>query len=153
MWVFSRYGLLSIVCARVTDSPTAKPDPKRMMVRARQYETLDELQVNAALPSLDIVCNAGTDYPYRVFVSKADVFVLLEWLGNDISYDNFKGAVASDGAGGELYLDALHEVHAVCARILRPQPIRPGNILGTVRASQKRMQSDGVIFGDETEAM
>jgi hypothetical protein len=51
MWIFTRYGFFSAVCAREGDGAHGRPiDPDRIMVRARLRDHLERLI--AAFPEL-----------------------------------------------------------------------------------------------------
>ena len=72
-----------------------KDNPKRMMVRARDRADLENFvawsQQNPHVgDSLEIIENAGTDYPCRVFVDKAAWGLFLCDLAVDVDYTNFK---------------------------------------------------------------
>lgn len=36
MWMFTKYGFYSVVCARESSKPNAPVDPTRVMIRARK---------------------------------------------------------------------------------------------------------------------
>jgi len=103
MWIFTRYGFFSAVSARQGDGAHGQPvDPERIMVRARVRGHLEALI--DACPLLNgsaIMTFSGTDYAYRIFVSKSVWSQVLAALGDEIDYDNFKSEVARfQGRGG-----------------------------------------------------
>jgi hypothetical protein len=123
MWVFTKYGFYSVVCARQGDGRHGQPvDFSRLMVRARLRGHLDALK--ARFPELIGECEiqefAGSDYACRIFVEKARWSRLMALLADDIDYDNFKSEVARhEGARGAAYEHALHDVWSVMYRLQR----------------------------------
>src|SRR6056297_1051824 len=112
MWIFTKYGFYSAVCARQGDGSYGQPvDPDRIMVRARIKAHLESLI--AAFPeelaTAEIKAFPGTDYAYRIFIPKQVWSKVLAALSDDLDYDNFKAAV-SKHQGHNAYEHALHEV-------------------------------------------
>jgi hypothetical protein len=124
MWVFTKYGFYSVVCARQGDGRRGQPvDASRLMVRARVREHLEALK--ARFPDLLADCEiqkfAGSDYACRLFVEKAKWGEVASLLTDDIDYDNFKSEVAThQGVAGARYEDALHDVWSVMRLIQLP---------------------------------
>lgn len=110
MWIFTRYGFYSVVCARNQDS--ARPDTDTLMVRARVRHHLEKLQNRfAALAGCSIRETPDTDYRYRIIVPKACWRDVVVQMVEEISYANFKDEAArSLGFGGRDYIHALHDV-------------------------------------------
>ncbi len=123
MWIFTRYGFFSAVCARQGDGQHNRPvDPDRIMVRARRREHLEALQDRfpESLGEAEIRTFPGTDYAYRIFVPKPVWVQVLAQLAEEMDYDNFKDAVAlHQGVGGDPYVHALHDVWDVMRRLQR----------------------------------
>ena len=97
MWVFTKHGFYSAVCARQGDGGHRQAvDPDRVMVRARVRNHLDALKHRfpELLADCEIKDFAGTDYAYRFFVAKAVWSQVLVGLNEDMDYDNFKSEVA-----------------------------------------------------------
>jgi hypothetical protein len=117
MWVFTKYGFFSAVCARKGDGRYTQPvDPDRIMVRSRLRSHLDALlnRFPDALGDCEIQTFPGADYAYRVFVAKPAWSDVLAALAEEIDYDNFKSEVARHlGSGGAAYEKALHDVWEV----------------------------------------
>lgn len=117
MWLMTKHGFFSIVCARASiNEPqpgwpeNRKPHPGLFMVRARLREHLENLHKH--WPQLGpVVADRGTDYPYRIFVDRQTTVALVAWLAGGIDYTNFKDA-AKDAGGAPAYLDFLHDVWA-----------------------------------------
>ena len=114
MWIFTRYGFFSAVCARQADGGYGAPvDHERIMVRARARAHLEALLARFPdqLGSCEIRESSATDYAFRILVSKSAWSEVMAELARDIDYGNFKSEVARhQGAAGAAYEDALHEV-------------------------------------------
>lgn len=121
MWIFTKYGFYSVVCARQGDGSHRQPvDPKRMMVRARVQKHLDALKIRFPdlLAESEIKEFVGTDYAFRLFVEKPVWTQIMEELANEIDYDNFKSEVGRhQGLVGKDYEHSLHEVWSVMNRL------------------------------------
>ena len=121
MWIFTKQGFFSAVCARQGDGKHGRPvDPDRIMVRARMRGHLEALKKR--FPDLLVECeiqeSAGTDYAYRLFVQKSAWVQVLAGLAEETDYDNFKSEVAShQGRAGAAYEHSLHEVWSVMHRL------------------------------------
>jgi len=121
MWLFTKYGFFSAVCARQGDGGHGQAvDPDRIMVRARSRPHLASLKER--FPDLIGGCEirefVGTDYAYRIFVDKPVWSQVLVGLSDDLDYDNFKSEVARfQGQDGADYERGLHEVWSVMYRI------------------------------------
>lgn len=121
MWLFTKYGFFSAVCARQGDGRHSHPvDPGRIMVRARISEHLEALK--ARFPDLLGGCKIeefpGSDYAYRIFTDKAVWSQVLVGLNEELDYDNFKSEVNKfQGPKGAVYEHALHQVWSVMRRL------------------------------------
>jgi hypothetical protein len=117
MWIFTKHGFFSAVCARQGDGKHGKPvDLDRIMVRARLRGHLEALKKRFPdiLGKCEIQESAGTDYAYRLFVQKSAWSRVLAGLAVETDYDNFKSEVAShQGRAGSAYEHSLHEVWSV----------------------------------------
>lgn len=119
MWLFTKYGFYSAVCARQGDGRHGRPvDESRIMVRARQRKHLDDLKRRfpELLRSADIRAFPGSDYAFRIFVSKSDWMSVVKAIAEELAYDNFKAEVAR-GEAGDDYEAALHDVWSVMYRL------------------------------------
>jgi hypothetical protein len=121
MWLFTKHGFFSAVCARQGDGRHGHPvDPARIMVRARVRGHLEALKQRfpELLGQCGIQESTGTDYAYRLFVAKPEWSQVLAGLAEETNYDNFKDEVARhQGKKGAAYGHALHEVWAVMYRL------------------------------------
>ncbi len=121
MWIFTRYGFYSVVCARQGQGRLDEPiNADQMMIRARSRGHLGQLinRFPAELGDCEIRSFANADYPFRIFVAKTTWSHLLMQLNDEISYDNFKSAAAAQqGRAGFDYQDALHQVWAIMAKM------------------------------------
>lgn len=117
MWVFTKHGFFSAVCARQGSGKHGEPvDPNRIMVRARLRAHLEALkkQFPDLLGPCEIQDFAGTDYAFRIFVAKSAWSQVLAGLAEETDYDNFKSEVARhQGKAGAAYERSLHDVWAV----------------------------------------
>ena len=114
MWIFTRYGFFSAVCARQGDGGYGAPvDRDRIMVRARARAHLEALLARFPdqLGSCEIRESSATDYAFRILLSKSAWSDVMAELARDIDYGNFKSEVARhQGSAGAAYEDTLHEV-------------------------------------------
>jgi len=117
MWVFTRHGFFSAVCARKGSGRHDQPvDPHRIMVRARVRGHLEALKTRfpELLGQAEIQEFAGTDYAFRIFIGKAVWSHVLSGLAEETDYDNFKDEVGRhQGRPGASYEHALHQVWSV----------------------------------------
>src|SRR5579872_7373653 len=117
MWLFTKHGFFSAVCARKGKGKRGQPvDPDRIMVRARVRGHLEALKKRfpELLSDCEIQEFAGTDYAFRVFVEKSAWKQVAAGLAEETDYDNFKSEVARhQGRAGADYEHSLHEVWSV----------------------------------------
>lgn len=135
MWVFTKLGFVSIVCA--TDQVKGGAMDGMLMVRARDRKHLEALR--ATYPVLmggDIVESPTNDYGFRIFVPKEFVAEFMAALALDVDYTNFKGAVGKQ-EGSDVYLSVLHSIWSVALRLQR---------VGKYVASKARAKSDQIPF-------
>jgi hypothetical protein len=126
MWIFTKHGFFSAVCARRGDGQRGQPvDPNRIMVRARLQSHLEALKKRFPdlLGGCEIQESAGTDYAFRLFLQKWAWIQVLAGLAEETDYDNFKSEVARhqvarhQGRAGADYEHLLHEVWSVMYRL------------------------------------
>ena len=121
MWIFTKHGFFSAVCARQGDGKHGQPvDPDRIMVRARVRGHLEALRKRFPdlLGRCDIQEFAGTDYAFRIFIDKRVWSQVLSGLAEETDYDNFKSEVARhQGRAGAAYERSLHDVWSVMYRL------------------------------------
>ena len=117
MWIFTKYGFYSAVCARQGDGSHGQPvDPDRIMVRARVRSHLEALRDRFAdlISDNEIKEFVGTDYAFRIFVPKTVWSQVVAELTSELGYDNFKSEVARhQGSDGAAYEHSLHDVWSV----------------------------------------
>lgn len=90
------------------------------MVRARLRKHLENLKSRFPdlLENCQIQDSIGTDYKYRIFLNKDVWTEVLEKLGADIDYDNFKSAVfKSKVQVGKSYQHSLPNVWDIMYKI------------------------------------
>ncbi len=121
MWIFTKHGFFSAVCARQGNGKHGQPvDPDRIMVRARVREHLEAIKKRfpELLSECEIQESAGTDYAYRLFVPKSAWMQVALGLAEETDYDNFKSEVARhQGRAGAAYEHSLHDVWSVMNRL------------------------------------
>ena len=121
MWIFTKHGFFSAVCARQGNGKHGQPvDPDRIMVRARVRGHLDALKKRFTdlLGECEIQESAGTDYAFRLFVQKSAWTQVVAELAEETDYDNFKSEVARhQGRSGAAYEHSLHEVWSVMNKL------------------------------------
>jgi len=121
MWIFTKYGFFSAVCARQGDGSRGQPvDPNRIMVRARLRPHLEALKERfpEMLGDCEIKEFVGTDYAFRIFVDKPIWTQVVTGLTDELDYDNFKFEVAQfQGKDGAEYEHSLHDVWSVMYRL------------------------------------
>jgi hypothetical protein len=119
MWIFTRYGFVSIACARSEDGEI---DENTLMVRARSRKHLENLRErfpNSELAKAEIMSNAGTDYSFRVIVSKAGWAMIVSELVTEQTWSNFKNEAsrfAHKMKSSTTYVHALHQIWEVMFR-------------------------------------
>lgn len=123
MWIFTKYGFFSAVCAREGSGKYGQPvDPDRIMIRARLRPHLECLlkRFPDVLGGSEIQTFPGTDYAFRVFVAKPIWSKVLAALAEETNYDNFKAEVSRHlGKDGIAYEKSLHAVWEVMYRLQR----------------------------------
>lgn len=104
MWFFSETGFVSAVQDR--------KNPEKFVVRGRDRVSLEPL---AKFARTKIIDNEGTDYPFRVYVTKKR---FAEWVQKQIealTYTNYKSRMYT--TRGPEFVDALHDVWADMHRV------------------------------------
>lgn len=123
MWVFTKHGFFSAVCARQGSGRQHEPvDLDRIMVRARVRQHLEALMQHfpELLGSSEIQQFDGSDYAFRIFIAKSTWAQVMSRLAEETDYDNFKSAVARDqGQVGLDYESSLKDVWQVTHRLQR----------------------------------
>lgn len=121
MWLFTKHGFFSAVCARQgTGKHGQSVDLDRIMVRARIRGHLETLikRFPDLLAECEILETSSTDYAFRLFVSKKAWTHVVAGLAEETDYDNFKSEVARhQGRSGKAYEHSLHEVWSVMHRL------------------------------------
>jgi hypothetical protein len=130
MWLFTRYGFFSAVCARHGDGRVGDPvDSDAIMVRARVRAHLKNL-LNRFFRTLDMSeCDiqqfAGSDYPFRLFLDKSTWAHVVEMLVAEMDYDNFKADVAENvHLVGHNYENSLHNVWSEMRKLQQAENTR-----------------------------
>lgn len=118
MWIFTKYGFLSVVNARKGFGELGQPsDPERLMIRGRCRCHLERFQEHfPTLKDRQIETFPGSDYPFRIFVEKSVWAEVMKELAEELNYDNFKNAVAKEPDSSQ-YEDCLHDVWQIMRRL------------------------------------
>lgn len=123
MWLFTKYGFVSAVCARKGDGRYGQPlDPDRVMVRGRLRSHLEALKKRfpERLGDCEVLESDDTDYAFRLFVGKAAWVQVVAAPAQETNYDNFKSEVQRyQGHAGAAYERSLHDVWSVMRRLQR----------------------------------
>jgi len=120
MWVFTRYGFVSIGCAR---DKNGNVHPDTVMIRARMREHLENLRdrfSDTALGNAEILGDTGTDYLYRMIVPKAEWASVLSQLALEQTWPHFKTEASRFErlkSASSRYVDALHQVWWTMAKL------------------------------------
>lgn len=121
MWIFTKHGFFSAVCARQGNGTYSQPvDLDRIMVRARVRDHLEALKKRFAdlLGDCEILESTSTDYAFRLFVQKSSWAKVVAELANETDYDNFKSEVAKhQERSGAAYEHSLHDVWSVMYKL------------------------------------
>lgn len=128
MWLFTKYGFFSVVCARDLSRKKAKHlqvlDKNLVMIRSRRFEHLCQLikRFMSILDDYEIQNTEDTDYPYRLIIPRKLWVKVATELANEIDYGNFKDAAENNNAGFN-YCTALHEIWGLMlATQFKPKP-------------------------------
>ncbi len=126
MWLFTKYGFYSVVCAR-QENGKGNTDPDHVMIRARLRSHLEALAERFPR-ELDYKIHESddTDYAFRIFVWKGTWTNIAHQLANEIDYDNFKAASHRQPVKSER--DHLHYHRAL------------GDVWGTMHDVQERLR-------------
>ncbi|MCY2963789.1 MAG: DUF6508 domain-containing protein [Planctomycetota bacterium] len=129
MWIFTKHGFFSAVCARQGSGKHGQPvDPDRIMVRARLRSHLNALKDRFPdlLGDSEVQESSGTDYAFRLFVQKSAWVNVLAGLADETDYDNFKSEVAHhQGKAGAAYEHSLHQVWSAMHKLQETEGVVP----------------------------
>jgi hypothetical protein len=128
MWLFTKYGFISAVCARKGEGKSIEIQPDLIMVRARLKEHLENLMESfpqiewlnaddpkqaAKNPPTDAIRESkANDYRFRAYLSRSEFGNFMACLALDVSYGNFKSEVRRVD-GPSAYEHSLHRVWGV----------------------------------------
>lgn len=97
MWIFTPTGFISAVAKR--------SNPTNLTVRARDRQSLDGL---AELSGATATIGEGTDYPYRVVVSREQFKQWMSTQVDELDYSNFKSE--AERVSGYEYASVLGQI-------------------------------------------
>jgi hypothetical protein len=118
MWLFTKHGYISAVCARQGNGEHGQPvDPHRLGLRFRRRQHLENLQRRFpdVLGSLPVWESATADYRYRLFVPKPVWVQVASDLAAEVDYADFKRST-HDFPGKDEYEQRLLEIWNVMAQ-------------------------------------
>ena len=121
MWTFSRAGFFSAVAK-------GNGAHAEICVRARVLEDFDKLK-DLYYPEMGRVhTNQGTDYPYRIYMTRSEWARIMERMAYDVDYKNFKGMVSSERgyAVADLYSDVWAVMYGAEKKVIperKPIPV------------------------------
>ena len=109
MWIATKYGWFSMVRAH---------DGIRFMVRARRKSHLEELIYAMdflKVSNTQIVETVHTDYKFRIFITEAQLKMIMLEMVEDLDYSNFKNEAKEFQEGRQVegtdnYIESLHQV-------------------------------------------
>lgn len=103
MWLFTKTGFVSIV------EKAGDHEAQTVTVRSRDLESLEVMREDIyklyeyELGEAEITKNAGTDYTYRMVITKEELRRYMVAIVDGIDYDNFKSEIVPNrkNSGGE----------------------------------------------------
>src|ERR1035437_7733921 len=119
MWIFTRYGFVSVACA---SKKNGNIDQETVMVRARSRQHLVNLQErfpDTELGNAEILSAAGTDYEFRVILPKGKWVSILCELAMEQTWSNFKNESSRFATVKKMthgYVNVLHDIWHVMQR-------------------------------------
>lgn len=107
MWIVTQQGFFSIVQHR--------DEPDTFLVRARVQGDLENMVQLSGL-NQKVLSTPQADYPYRVSLSREELGRVMDSLGNDIDYPNFKSRIAAktdQRNRSRVYFNVYHALEAL----------------------------------------
>lgn len=121
MWLMTKLGFFSVVCARpgYGAASDAGIDPDRVMIRARMRGHLLALRERFApeLEKYSIQETPRADYRWRLICPKSVWAARLRELALYTGYDNFKDACGATHGEDSPYVHALHTTWSTMLRL------------------------------------
>ncbi len=110
----TKYGFYSIV----------QKQSDEYHVRARERRDIENLVNGVPLPKAEISDSSVTDYAVRIIVGRADVLAIMNFLGENIDYSNFKDKIdRTPNQARKPY----HQIWRVVAKALGAYGKEPGS--------------------------
>ena len=103
MWIFSKCGFFSIV----------EKTEGQFQIRGRVKKDLENI-VNGMNLVNRVLRSDGNDYQYRIIVNKEQMLAVMQWLGEQVDYSNFKSEIDSTPDQRDKH-DAYHSIWGVMA--------------------------------------
>lgn len=115
MWLFTLFGFFSVV--QSAEKRKGQKGPM-MMIRGRDLKEMKNLvKYFDVLRKYKIQTGVGTDYKYRVVVTKKDWLTVSDLMTRWIEYPNFKDAVASVPNQSPEYVQRLMRLWALIRQV------------------------------------
>jgi len=102
MWIFTKYGFYSAVCAR-KNLKIEGIDESKIMIRSRSKMHLENLIERFTVLEGKIHETLNNDYRYRIFTEKETWGNVLQDIGQELDYDNFKNEVKNHSKDYDYY--------------------------------------------------
>ena len=110
MWLFTKTGFVSVV------EKAGDREAQTVTVRSRDLESLEVMREDIyklyeyELGEAEISKNAGTDYTYRMVITKEELKRYMVAIVDGIDYDNFKSEIVPnrEKSGGKKSGDKWH---------------------------------------------
>ncbi|MFA6293781.1 MAG: ankyrin repeat domain-containing protein [Victivallales bacterium] len=102
MWLMTKHGFYSIV----------RKEHDEFHIRSREKLDIENLVKLVPLPGAEILESRTADYHFRVIVGQKEVMAVMEFIGRNIDYSNFKSCV--DNTPGQTH-KPYHEIWGVLA--------------------------------------
>ena len=83
MWLMTKFGFYSIVLK----------DEGQFHIRSRERIDIENLVRLVPLPDTEIFESSNADYRFRVIVGQGELTAVLEFLGKELDYGNFKDCI------------------------------------------------------------
>jgi len=153
MWIFTRYGFYSVVCAKLPFEGLEVTYSDRVSIRSRRKQHLLALQQRfPELSSAEIWQSDERDYRYRIVVVKELWTSIAAELAREETWTNFKDEVGRfQGKQGKDYVSVLHEVLSVMKKFQHAEaPQREPNETGHLD-EETAAQWDGVTLAETVQ--
>jgi len=153
MWIFTRYGFYSVVCAKLPFEGLEVTYSDRVSIRSRRKQHILALQQRfPELSSANIWRSDERDYRYRIVVVKELWASIAAQLAREETWTNFKDEVGRfQGKQGKDYVHVLHEVWAVMKKFQHAEAPQPETDEGGNPDEETEARWDGITLAETVE--